>query len=173
MKTNGSSNNWGCWIGVLILIFFIFSGVKGCITRSNNKGTTCVNVIDSNRNVSQIRIKDNVFIGKDTIYIGSQNVYQNRTGKDLVIYMVKYTSSEEDTDSEEDTEKSIETIIHPNEYFLWFREDNNYHMFTQPPHSTTVITRGRYGYGKNINFTYIHFLDFADNISDDIKGLNY
>ena len=93
MKGNGSSNNWGCWISVLILIYFVICGIKGCITRSNNKGTTCVNVIDSNKNVSQIRIKDTAFIGKDTIYIGSQNVYQNRTGKDLVSYMIKYTSS--------------------------------------------------------------------------------
>ena len=69
MKGNGSSNNWGCWISVLILIYFVICGIKGCITRSNNKGTTCVNVIDSNKNVSQIRIKDTAFIGKDTIYI--------------------------------------------------------------------------------------------------------
>lgn len=124
-------------------------------------------MIDSNKNVSQIRIKDTAFIGKDTIYIGSQNVYQNRTGKDLVSYMInihlllkKYR-------------KSIGTIIHPNEYFLWFGEDDNYHMFTQPPHSTMIITRSRYGHGKNINFTYLHFLDFVDNISDDIKVLNY
>ncbi len=168
MKGNGSSNNWGCWISVLILIYFVICGIKGCITRSNNKGTTCVNVIDSNKNVSQIRIKDTAFIGKDTIYIGSQNVYQNRTGKDLVSYMIKYTSS-----SEKNTEKSIGAIIHPNEYFLWFGEDDNYHMFTQPPHSTMIITRSRYGHGKNINFTYLHFLDFVDNISDDIKVLNY
>lgn len=36
-----------------------------------------------------------------------------------------------------------------------------------------IITRSRYGHGKNINFTYLHFLDFVDNISDDIKVLNY
>lgn len=50
-------------------------------------------MIDLNGNVSQIRLNDSAFVGKDTIYIGSQNVYQNKTGKDLVDYLVKYTSS--------------------------------------------------------------------------------
>lgn len=72
----------GRWIGAIILIYFIFCGIKGCTTRTNNKGTTCVNVIDSKGNISQIRLNDSTFVGKDTIYIVSQNVYQNRTGKD-------------------------------------------------------------------------------------------
>lgn len=72
--------------------------------------------------------------------------------------------------SGKDATEPIGTIIHPYEYFLWFDEDDSYHMFTTPPFSTTVITRGRYGRRKEIDFAYLHFLDFADKISDDIKN---
>lgn len=167
MSENNLSHNWGCWIGAIILIYFIFCGIKGCTTRTNNIGTTYVNVIDSNGNVSQIRLNDSVFVGKDTIYIGSQNVYQNKTGKDLVDYMVKYTSSGNNPD------KPIGTIIHHNEYFLWFGEDDSYRMFTSPPHSTTITTHSRYGRSHKQDFTYLHFLDFVENVSDEVIVVGY
>ena len=135
---------------------------------TNNKGTTCVNVIDSNGNVSQIRLNDSVFVGKDTIYIGSQNVYQNRTGKDLVYYMVKYTAA-----SGNNPDKSIGTIIHQNEYFLWFGEDDSYRMFTSPLYSTTIMTHSRYGRSHKQGFTYLYFLDYGENVSDEVIVVGY
>lgn len=167
MKENSLSNNWGCLIGILILIYLVFCGIKGCSTRSENKNTTLVNVISIDGNVSQKRINDTTFVGRDTMYIGSANVYQNGTGKDLVSYMVKYTISGENTDN------PIGTIIHPNEYFLWFGEDDSYRMFSTPPSSTTIITHSRYGRSHKQEFTYLHFLDFVENVIDEVIVVGY
>ena len=43
-------------------------------------------------------------------------------------------------------------------------DDKDYHMFTLPPSSTTVVTRSRYGRGHQLDFTYLHFLDYAENV---------
>ena len=129
---NTSNNSGGCWIGVLILIFFVFISVKGCITRSNKDNTrttiTYVNVISSDKRVSQVKVDKAAFIGKDTIYIGSENVYQNVTGRALVKYMVKYTTS----GSGYDTEKPSGTIIFPDEYFFWLGKSDSYRILTCP-----------------------------------------
>lgn len=81
MTENNLSRNWGYWIGAIILICFIFCGIKSCTTRTNNKGTTCVNVIDSNGNVSQIRLNDRTFVGKDTIILAHKMFIKIEQGK--------------------------------------------------------------------------------------------
>ena len=95
------------------------------------------------------------------MYCEKKNVYKNDTGRDLVEYMVKYTTNGQDADYE-----TIGLLIRPNQYFYWYDDDKDYHMFTLPPSSTTIVTRSRYGRSHQLDFTYLHFLDYAENVPD-------
>lgn len=58
----------------------------------------------------------------------------------------------------------IGILIRPNQYFYWYDDNKDYHMFTQPPSTTMVFTRSRYGRSHQLDFTYLHFLDYAENV---------
>ena len=99
--------------------------------------------------------------GADTIYRDKKHVLKNDTGRNLVEYMVKYT-----TNCQNSNHEIIGMLIRPNQYFYWYDDDNYYYMFTQPPSSTMVVTRSRYGRSHQLDFTYLHFLDYAENVPE-------
>lgn len=149
-------NNKGCGISLIVLVLLLFFlCIRVFINKTINENTTCVNVISSDRSISKIRLNDSIFSGRDTSFIGSSYVYQNQTGRDLVNYMVGYSSSDKNSFI------SVGKIIHSGEYFLWFDNDESFKMFCPPPSSTTIVTRR-----TKIEFTYLHFLDYAENVPD-------
>lgn len=162
MTSNESQNFASYLIGGIIIAIFLFSGIKGITRRFENKDLTTVHVISTNGNVFVEEISNDNFADNEKRYIGSKNVYRNGTGRNLVHYMVKYTINGKNAD------KPIGIIIHPDDYFLWFEEDDSYHMFTSPPMSTTIIRRGHNINSRKLDFTYLHFIDYHENISSEV-----
>ena len=79
-------------------------------------------------------------------------------------YSVKYSTNGEDSEP-------IGTVIMPGRYFYW-RDEDDYHMFGTPPSTTTVIYHGRYGKNHKLDFKYLHFLDYADNVEGKVRMIS-
>lgn len=151
----------GCLIGVLIMFWFVLCAIGGCSERKRTQSESHLAHIKLVTTGAIVKIPKSELVGADTIYREKKHVYKNDTGRDLVEYMVKYTTNGQDADH-----KIIGLLIRPNQYFYWYDDDKDYHMFTQPPSSTTIVTRSRYGRSHQLDFTYLHFLDYAENVPD-------
>ncbi len=160
-KINAKMDAKGCGCGILGLFYIVFlisAGFIGCHNRAYQKAhpkvTTTVRLVLG----GEIEVADSLFIERDTIYIKSPHVYKNDTGRKLVQYMVKYSTS--GTDSE----LPIGIVIEPNEYFFWY-DDEDHRMFQSPPAYTSVRTRR----GSGLDFKYLHFLDYTDNVENSVR----
>ncbi len=122
--------------------------------------TTSVMLLKSGKTIN---VDNSDLIGADTIYRQSSHVYKNDTGKDLVIYMIKYTKS-----GYSDSDRPIGQLIKPNGYFLWLNGEHNY-MFQTPPQSITIVRHGRSSKSNELDFTYCTFLDYAENVSNIVS----
>ena len=122
--------------------------------------TTSVMLLKSGKTIN---VDNSDLIGADTIYRQSSHVYKNDTGKDLVIYMIKYTKS-----GYSDFDRPIGQLIKPNGYFLWLNGEHNY-MFQTPPQSITIVRHGRSSKSNELDFTYCTFLDYAENVSNIVS----
>ena len=122
--------------------------------------STDVTLLKSQRVIS---VDDSDLVGSDTIYRQMSYVYKNDTGKDLVIYMIKYTKSGYSDSSSPVTGH----LVKPNGYFLWRNDEHNY-MFQTPPQSITIVRHGRSSASNELDFTYCTFLDYAENVSNRV-----
>lgn len=165
-KTNRSATPIGCLIGCVILFWFVLSVVGGCSKRKQIKAESNLVKVTLVSSQKTVLISKNKFIGNDTVFLNSKNVYLNDTGKDLVKYNVKYTKNGADN------QKPIGLLIKPNEYFYWYDNENSY-MFRLPPSSTTVTYRSSYGKNHQPDFTYLEFLDYADHVVNDVNIVGY
>lgn len=156
-----SATPMGCLIGCLIIFWFVLCAVGGCSQRKRNQAESHLAHIKLVTTGAIVKIPKSELVGADTIYREKKHVFKNDTGRDLVEYMVKYTTNNKDANHE-----IIGMLIRPNQYFYWYDDDKDYHMFTQPPSSTTVFTRSRYGRSHQLDFTYLHFLDYAEDVPD-------
>lgn len=155
-----SATPMGCLIGCLIMFWFVLCAIGGCSERKRTQSESHLAHIKLVTTGAIVKIPKSELVGADTIYREKKHVYKNDTGRDLVEYMVKYTTNGQDANHE-----IIGLLIRPNQYFYWY-DDKDYHMFTLPPSSTTVVTRSRYARGHQLDFTYLHFLDYAENVPD-------
>ena len=159
-KYNTSATPMGCLLGWGIMFYLVFSCVSGISNREKNKFITQVTLVSSGKTIG---VDDSTFTGSDRIYVKKKNLYLNDTGRDLVKYSIKYTK-----DGSGSEQKPIGSLIKPNKYFYWYDEDDDYYMFQNPPSSTTVIYRSSYGKSHKLDFTYLHFLDYADNVEGSV-----
>lgn len=155
-----SATPMGSIIGCIILFCLVLSAVGGCSQRKRNNAESHFVQIKLVTTSKYIKIPKSEFVGLDTIYRNNDHVYKNDTGRDLIEYAIKYTKNGRDS-----MHDIYGTLIRPNQYFFWY-DDNDYYMFCQPPLSTTVVTRSRYGKSHQMDFTYLHFLDYAENVPD-------
>ena len=153
-KIDTSANPFGCIVSCFIMFFLILCAVGGCSRKIRNN--VQITLVSTGR---VVEIPKSELVGKDTIYLNRRFVYKNDTGRDLVMYSVKYTKNGYDSDG-----NVYGNIIRPNQFFIWYDDDRSYHMFEQPPSSTTLVRRGRSVRDNQLDFTYLHFLDYADNI---------
>ena len=158
-----SATPMGCLIGCIIMFWLVLSAVGGYSQRKRNQAESHLAQIKLVSSGGIVKIPKSELIGKDTVFRNSNHVYKNDTGRDLVMYMVKYTTNGHDTSSD-----PIGVLIQPNQYFYWYDDDKDYHMFTLPPLSTTIVTRSKYGKSHQSDFTYLHFLDYADNVKGKV-----
>ena len=149
-------------IGCLAIVIAIIAGViSGLNKRAENhkeaeykKTYTRVHLVTGGTK----SVKNSSVVGSDTTFIGSDHVYINNTGKDLVEYFVKYTTNGYGSD------RPIGIRIKPNQYFYWYDGEND-RMFSTPPSSTSIVTH----HGRKIEFVYLHFLDYASNVSNRVE----
>lgn len=162
-KTSTEATPMGCLFGCGIMYWFVLCAVSGYNQRLLNKKEAHLTKVTlvSSREIA--KIPNTEFVGADTSYIHKAHVYKNDTGRELVSYMVKY--SIDGADSSE----PIGTVIKPGKYFYWYDEDDDYRMFETPPSSTTVVYHSRYGRNHKLDFTYLHFLDYADNVEGKVR----
>lgn len=158
-KTGMSATPLGCFIGSLVMFWFVLCAVGGCSQRKRNQTESHLINIKLVTTGDVVKIPKSELVGTDTIYREKKHVYKNDTGRDLVEYMVKYTMN-----GQEVNHNIIGILIRPNQYFYWYDDNKDYHMFTQPPSTTMVVTRSRYGRSHQLDFTYLHFLDYAENV---------
>lgn len=160
-----STNSMGCFIWCLIIFWFVLCAVGGCSKRKQNQAESHLANIKLVTTGAIVKIPKSELVGADTIYRETKYAYKNDTGRNLVMYMVKYTTKYATNDQDANHE-IIGVLIRPNQYFFWFDDNKDYHMFTLPPSSTTVVTRGRYGRSRKLNFTYLTFLDYVEHAPD-------
>lgn len=158
-KAGMSATPLGCFIGSLVMFWFVLCAVGGCSQRKRNQTESHLINIKLVTTGDVVKIPKSELVGTDTIYREKKHVYKNDTGRDLVEYMVKYTMNEQEVNH-----NIIGILIRPNQYFYWYDDNKDYHMFTQPPSTTMVVTRSRYGRSHQLDFTYLHFLDYAENV---------
>ena len=158
-----SATPMGCLIGCIIMFWLVLSAVGGYSQRKRNQAESHLAQIKLVSSGVIVKIPKSELVGKDTVFRNSNHVYKNDTGRDLVKYMVKYTTNGHDASSD-----PIGVLIKPNQYFYWYDDDKDYHMFTLPPLSTTIVTRSKYGKSHQLDFTYLHFLDYADNVKGKV-----
>lgn len=158
-KAGMSATPLGCFIGSLVMFWFVLCAVGGCSQRKRNQTESHLINIKLVTTGYVIKIPKSELVGTDTIYREKKHVYKNDTGRDLVEYMVKYTMN-----GQEVNHNIIGILIRPNQYFYWYDDNKDYHMFTKPPSTTMVVTRSRYGRSHQLDFTYLHFLDYAENV---------
>ena len=164
-RTDRHATPMGCLIGVLILFYFVLSTVRGCSAREQAKAESNLTKVKLVSNGEIIKIPNTDFHERDTMYIAKKHVYKNNTGRVLVQYMVRYSKN-----GAEKEKKISGTVINPEQYFYWYGDDDkDYRMFETPPASTTIVTYSRYGRGHQRDFTYLHFLDYEDNIPDYVN----
>lgn len=151
----------GCLISIIVMIIFItFCCVKCSVYEPLYNSTSMVKIIDESERVTSQRISNDLLTGNDSTYRNSRYLYQNKTGRILVEYSVKYTK---DGTGES---HSYGKVIYPDEFFLWFGEGNDsYRLFGIPPSHTTVYTSRKY----ELNFTYLTFLNYIDCIPDYVE----
>ena len=159
----------GCLVSIVLgLIFGLFSlftdkekSNDSTPPRQSKKEKTIVQDIISEDNYMQSHIaSNNEFSGKDTVFYYEYKVFQNKTGRSLTEYLVKYTS---------EGASSIEILktIKPNQFF----KSNVSIPFQKPPKqvdfSTTKVkynnwkSRSRWG-NKKETTKYLLFLDYSD-----------
>ena len=158
-----SATPMGCLIGCIIMFWLVLSAVGGYSQRKRSQAESHLAQIKLVSSGVIVKIPKSELVGKDTVFRNSNHVYKNDTGRDLVKYMVKYTTNGHDASS-----APIGVLIQPNQYFYWYDDDKDYHMFTLPPLSTTIVTRSKYGKSHQLDFTYLHFLDYADNVKGKV-----
>ena len=158
-KAGMSATPLGCFIGSLVMFWFVLCAVGSCSQRKRNQTESHLINIKLVTTGDVVKIPKSELVGTDTIYREKKHVYKNDTGRDLVEYMVKYTMN-----GQEVNHNIIGILIRPNQYFYWYDDNKDYHMFTQPPSTTMVVTRSRYGRSHQLDFTYLHFLDYAENV---------
>jgi hypothetical protein len=162
-KQNISATPFGCLFGCAFVFYLAFCFVHGKREANKNANKTKVVLVSSGET---IRVDNASFTGKDTVYIKRYNVHFNDTGKDLVTYSVKYTRSGYDKD-----EKPLGTIIKPNQYFYWFPDRENSYMFCTPPSSFSIRVNNSFPgrQMKDVEYVYVEFLDYADNVKDKVR----
>lgn len=165
-KTNRSTTPMGCFVGCVVLFWFVLCFVGGVSKRKQERAESHLVKVTLVSSRKIIKVPKCDFIGNDTVYRNRDGVYKNDTGKDLVKYSVKYTKN-----GYED-HVPIGLLIKPNEYFLW-NEDGNSYMFQLPPQSTSVTYRSSYGKSNKLDFTYLEFLDYADRVANDVNIVGY
>lgn len=133
--------------------------------RAQRKDKTMVVTIISEDDYKQSHIasKDE-FAGKDTCFYYEGYIYQNKTGKELTEYLIKYDS---------DGSKTLEVLktIKPNQYF----KSRVVLPFEDPPTSVEFKTyhtnygnwksRSRWG-NKKETTKYMNFINYSDYVSN-------
>ena len=151
----------GCSIVIIVFVaFWALCSIFGMLERNKNAGKTAVKIIGEYGNVTKEWMYDSLFTGDNKKFIGEKHVYLNKTGKKLVKYMVKYSTSGSDNS------KPIGSIIAPNEFFFWYDDFDDYYMFQTPPSSTTVVT---HGHSRKLDFIYLTFLDYLENVGNSVR----
>lgn len=156
-----SATPMDCLIRCLIIFWLVLCAVGGCSQRKRNQAESHLVHIKLITTGAIVKIPKSELVGADTIYRDKKHVFKNDTGRNLVEYMVKYTTNGQDANHE-----IIGMLIRPNQYFYWYDDDKDYYKFTQPPSSTMIVTRSRYGRSHQLDFTYLHFLDYAENVPE-------
>lgn len=157
---------FGCFFWIAILLGVV-SSIVGCFidepqSQQEEIDYTKVVLVSSGQT---IKIPNKDFKDRDTIHIKSNYTYKNDTGKDLVQYSVKYTKY----GCYSDNEKPIGWLIKPNEYFIWFNDDDDYRMFCTPPQSVSIVVRGSSRQRDSHN---LYFIDYADNVKGNVEIIN-
>jgi len=165
-KTDRSTTPIGCFIGCVILFWFVLCFVSGVSKKKQEIAESHFVKVTLVSSRETIKVPKSEFVGNDTVYRYRKGVYKNDTGKDLVKYSVKYTKDGSDTN------KPIGLLIKPNEYFYWNDNENSF-MFRLPPNSTSVTYRSSYGKSHKLDFTYLEFLDYADRVANDVNIVGY
>lgn len=124
-----SATPMGCLIGCLIMFWVVLCAIGGCSERKRTQSESHLAHIKLVTTGAIVKIPKSELVGADTIYREKKHVYKNDTGRDLVEYMVKYTTNGQDAGH-----KTIGLLIRPNQYFYWYDDDKDYHMFTLPHH---------------------------------------
>ena len=163
-KTSGELIQPGCLIGILFIAFFTFCVVKCSVYEPLYESTSNIRIVNADQSITTVRVPNEELAAIDSSYIHNKYIYLNKTGRILVKYSVKYTTT---GDGDNHT---FGQAIYPEEYFYWFGETNDSHrMFGYPPSHTTVYRRSP----SNNDFTFLTFLNYIDNIPDyvEVHGL--
>ena len=161
-KTSAKPTQIGCLIGWVLCYCFVLGVVSRYHQRKLDQKEAHLTKVTLISSRQIIKIPNTEFTGRDTMYIHESNVYKNDTGRDLVSYDVKYSTNGEDYS------EPWGEVIKPGHYFYWYDKDD-YHMFETPPSSITVVYHCRYGRTHKLDFTYLHFLDYADNVEGKVR----
>jgi len=156
--------NSNAFFGCFVLAFVVVSCIAVSATsESDNKDSVSVYFV-SERKFKNVPKTE--FVGSNAQlceYSRFHEVYYNDTGRDLVEYSVKYIK----TNGIVGTGTDLPTghIIKPNTYFwiVGLREEN---MFCKPPDATTITYRKN---ARVSDYTYLKFLDYADNVRGEVK----
>lgn len=94
-----SATPMGCLIGCLIMFWFVLCAIGGCSERKRTQSESHLAHIKLVTTGTIVKIPKSELVGADTIYREKKHVYKNDTGRDLVEYMVKYTTNGQDAGS--------------------------------------------------------------------------
>ena len=106
------------------MFWVVLCAIGGCSERKRTQSESHLAHIKLVTTGAIVKIPKSELVGADTIYREKKHVYKNDTGRDLVEYMVKYTTNGQDADH-----KTIGLLIRPNQYFYWYDDDKDYHMW--------------------------------------------
>lgn len=95
-----SATPMGCLIGCLIMFWFVLCAIGGCSERKRTQSESHLAHIKLVTTGAIVKIPKSELVGADTIYREKKHVYKNDTGRDLVEYMVKYTTNGQDANHE-------------------------------------------------------------------------
>lgn len=165
-KTDREASPIGCFIGCVIIFWLVLCCVGGISKRSQEKKDINFVEVKYISSGKVVKVPKNDFKEGDTIYRKHKCIYKNDTERDLVKYSVKYTKDGNDTN------KPIGLLIRPGDYFLW-NNSENCRMFQLPPNSTNVYYRSSYGKNHKLDYTYLEFLDYADQVADMVEIVGY
>ena len=161
----------GCFFSLGLILWLISISIYNNINSKdieeetdNKPQSTLVHYIYSNGKTVDKLIDNSLLLDLDTIYRGHKKyVYYNSTGRNLVKYQVKYTKS-----GYSDREVTG-TLVNPGCYFFWIDDAGDTRMFQTPPASTTVTYHSSYGKNHQLDYTYIFFLDYLENIPEYVS----